>query len=275
MFSEESSDEEKIAVTSRSRSRFWHAISAAAASILIAARAPSPSGRSVARCITSTRACNQCQPGHSTAASAGGLDLGPANSKHHALPISSGRTQQCACVLSPGAGVGQKLPRRGRTSEKKPRLGQLHVGSASGKWLEVLLDIMKRLGHESCTSLQRPLILHTMHTGTGSFRMFCDMAGIQVHDISGAEKKPHAREFARLNNVAPRDFFRQSRDASRGTRGCGSRVRQSGHLPFWISVPALQQNVTPGSQNHATILCTRSLRWCARTSTRRSRRRAC
>ena len=250
MFSEESSDEEKTAVTSRSRSRCRHAISAAAPSILTAARAPSPSGRSVARCITSTRACSQCQPGHSTAASAGGLDLGPANSKHHALPISSGRTQQCACVLSPGAGVGQKLPRRGRTSEKKPRprLGQLRDGSASGKWLEVLLDIMKGLGHESCTSLQRPLILHTMRTGTGSFRTFCDMAGIQVHDISGAEKKPHAREFACLNRVAPRGFFLDSRDASRGARGCGSRLRQSGHLPFWISVPALQQNVTPGPQ---------------------------
>ena len=181
MFSEESSDEEKIAATSRSRSRCRHAISAAAPSILTAARAPSPSGRSVARCITSTRACNQCQPGHSTAASAGGLDLGPANSEQRVL---------CACVLSPGAGVGQKLPRRGRTSEKKPRLGQLHVGGASGKWLGGLLDIMRHLGHESCTSLQRPLILHTMHTGTGSFRMFCDMAGIQVHDISGAENQP-------------------------------------------------------------------------------------
>ena len=174
-----------------SRSRCRHAISAAAPSILTAARSPSPSGQSVARCITSARACSQCQPGHSAAASAGGLDLGPANSKHSVL---------CACVLSPGAGVGQKLPRRGRTLEKKP--GQPHVGSASGKWLEVLLDIMRRLGHESCTSLQRPLILHTMHTGTGCFRMFCDMAGIQVHDISGAEKKPHAREFACLNRVA-------------------------------------------------------------------------
>ena len=218
MFSEESSDEEKIAATSRSRSRCRHAISAAAPSILTAARAPSPSGRSVARCIASTRACNQCQPGHSTAASAGGLDLGPANSKQHALPISSGSSQQCACVLSPGAGVGQKLPRRGRTSEKKPRLGQLRDGSASGKWLEVLLDITRRLGHESCTSLQRPLILHTMHTGIGSFRMFCDMAGIQVHDISGAERKPHAREFACLNRVAPRDLFLDTAEMLREAR---------------------------------------------------------
>ena len=268
MFAEESSDEEKTAVTSRSRSRCRHAISAAAPSILTAARAPSPSGRSVARCITSTRACNQCQPCHSTAASAGGLDLGPANSEQRVL---------CACVLSPGAGVGQKLPRRGRTSEKKPRprLGQLRDGSASGKWLEVLLDIMKRLGHESCTSLQRPLILHTMHTGTGSFRMFCDMAGIQVHDISGAEKKPHAREFARLNNVAPRDFFQtQPRCFARHARLRiqGTSERTSSILDFRASPSA---KCHAGTANHATILCTRSLRWCAPTSTRRSRRRAC
>ena len=78
------------------------------------------------------------------------------------------------------------------TNEKQQR--PAHSERASGHWTLPL-------------KLRKPLIVHSMHTGTSSFRMFFRMAGIQVHDSVGAELKPHARTFVSRNRLEPDQFY--------------------------------------------------------------------
>ena len=49
-----------------------------------------------------------------------------------------------------------------------------------------------------------------MHTGTNSFRMFFRMAGIEVNDVVGAERKQHARLFVTRNRIEPDHFYKDT-----------------------------------------------------------------
>jgi hypothetical protein len=145
MFANELSSEEEVAVARSSRSRSRDARSTAGGKSRIAARAASPGDQTAKK--RTARA-------HARVASGSENTLRPSASKQHRLRASA---------ISSGPGVslaGGKQPR--------PHC----VGRATGKWLDVLFDVMRRLGHEPVPSLPRPLVLHTMHTGTGSFHMF-------------------------------------------------------------------------------------------------------
>ena len=78
---------------------------------------------------------------------------------------------------------------------------------ASGRWMQLLSSIVQGLGHTLPLRLQRPLNVHSMHTGTNSFRMFFRMAGIEVQDVVGAEMKEHARQFVIRNALQPEYFY--------------------------------------------------------------------
>ena len=62
------------------------------------------------------------------------------------------------------------------------------------------------LGHTLPLNLRKPLIVHSMHTGMNSFRVFFRMAGIEVQDVVGAEKKDTARGFVKRNSLEPEHF---------------------------------------------------------------------
>jgi hypothetical protein len=70
---------------------------------------------------------------------------------------------------------------------------------ASGRWMNLLFSIVQSLGHTLPLNLRKPLIVHSMHTGTNSCRLFFRMAGIKVQDVVGAERKNHARQFVKRN----------------------------------------------------------------------------
>ena len=185
MFANELSSEEEVAVARSSRSRSRDARSTAGGKSQIAARAASPGDQTAKKCTARA---------HARVASGSENTLRPSASKQHRLRASA---------ISSGPGVslaGGKQPR--------PHC----VGRTTGKWLDVLFDVMRRLGHEPAPSLPRPLVLHTMHTGTGSFHTFFSMAGIKVHDTVGAEKKVHAHLFAEMNRVAPHMFWTSTDD---------------------------------------------------------------
>ena len=88
------------------------------------------------------------------------------------------------------------------TNEKQQR--PAHSERASGHWINLLFPIIQNLGHT--LKLRKPLTVHSMHTGTNSFRMFFRMAGIEVNDVVGAEMKEHARRFDIRNALQPNTF---------------------------------------------------------------------
>ena len=88
-------------------------------------------------------------------------------------------------------------------NEKQQR--PAHSERASGQWINLLFSIIQNLGHT--LKLRKPLTVHSMHTGTNSFRMFFRMAGIEVNDVVGAERKPHARLFVTRNRIEPDHFY--------------------------------------------------------------------
>ena len=83
---------------------------------------------------------------------------------------------------------------------------------ASGRWMNLLFSIVQGLGHTLPLNLRKPLIVHSMHTGMNSFRMFFRMAGIEVQDVVGAEKKDHARGFVKRNSLEPEHFYTDTAD---------------------------------------------------------------
>ena len=157
------------------------------------------------------------------------------------------------------------------TNEKQQR--PAHSERASGDWINLLFSIVQSLGHTLPLKLRKPLIVHSMHTGTKSFRMFFRMAGIQVHDSVGAELKPHARTFVSRNRLEPDQFYE---DIAEMLGHCKKPLVRWGiagriflHPAFLASRSA---ECRDGAKRHRTTRCTKSSQWYAITSRRRNRR---
>ncbi len=129
----------------------------------------------------------------------------PSPSGPHPARASSPSGPPPARAPSP-SGLPPALPNAGR-KQRRPA----HSERTSGRWIKDLLEIAEGLGHAR-PQLQRPLVVHSMHTGTNSFRMFFRMAGIEVADVLGAEKKAHARCFVRQNSLEPGRFYTDTAD---------------------------------------------------------------
>ena len=92
--------------------------------------------------------------------------------------------------------------------KKKQR--PLEAERASGRWMCLLFSIVRKL-RPLCTlplKLRKPLIVHSMHTGPNSFRMFCRMANIEIKDAVGSEQRPHAHVFLTRNRLQPEHLHR-------------------------------------------------------------------
>ena len=127
------------------------------------------------------------------------------------------------------------------TNEKQQR--PAHSERASGHWINLVFSIVQSLGHTLPLKLRKPLIVHSMHTGTNSFRLFFRMAGIQVHDSVGAELKPHARTFVSRSRLEPDQFYKDIAEMLEHCRAPGAMALQGGYFCIRLSPRAVQQNV--------------------------------
>ena len=159
-----------------------------------------------------------------------------------------GAAESTTRAFSPSGSLWPRGSRPPVTAIGRKRYREGHYGRATGRWIKDLFQIVSGLGHTLCPRLLKPLTVHSMHTGANCCRMFFRMAGIEVCDAMGAERKQYAREFARQNSMEPQRLCKDVRRVSRAGR---DRLCQSRHFRIRHTLATVQQNAAPARTSTA------------------------